>query len=65
MPKSNYKVRIIKRNNILETVLDVLGSSPDIMEQGKVIELYSKLYKYTQVDQYTKQLHIQNIKNNH
>lgn len=62
VPRSTNEVRIIKRDNVLDTVANIIESNPNIMQPNEIIKLYGKLYKYTQVDETTKQQHIQNIK---
>lgn len=65
VPENMDYIKIIKRNNLFQVVKNIYDANPDIIEQEKVIDLYNKLYQYTQVTEKIKQEHIDNIKNNH
>lgn len=64
-PENTNNIKIINRDNVSYAVRNIYDTNPDIIKQEKIIELYNKLYQYTQTSEEVKQEHIQNIKNNH
>ena len=65
VPENTDGVKIIKRNNIENTINNIYNANMDVIDYLKVNEIYSKLYPYSQVDKNIKIQHIQNIKNIH
>lgn len=59
------EIHVIKRNQLTNTVSNLYKSlSQDIMTDDEVINLYNKLYPYTQVTEKQKMQHIANIQYN-
>lgn len=62
VPNNTKFVKIIKRNNVWNTVLSIYNNIENVMTSEEVKEIYDKLLPYTQVDAQTKMEHITNIK---
>lgn len=59
--KSN-NIFVIHRNSVLTTVEQIFHqSTEEILNSEKIAYIYNKLYPYTQVDEQTKENHIENI----
>lgn len=52
---------VIKRDQVAETVDGMDSQAGSVLEEGKIQELYQKLYPYSQADELTRQRHIENI----
>ncbi len=57
-------VKVINRYNICRVVTDICAQTViSILSQQQIVELYNKIYPYTQVSENTKTQHIHNIQN--
>lgn len=59
---TDQSVKVIKRDRIYATVREIWESSEDRLTENEVEELFQKLSAYTNVDETTKEKHIQEIK---
>lgn len=58
-------ISVINRHNIVSVVSDICNQIPnDLLTDHDVMEIYNKLYPYTQVDEVAKMQHIANINKN-
>lgn len=61
----NSNVNVINRYQVYNLISSIYNNNPnDILSADQINEIYNKLYPYTQVDDITKQKHIDNINNN-
>lgn len=58
---SSQDVVVIKRNHVLKSVLAIDSKTIDALTSDKVIELYERLYSYSQTSAELKQAHIDSI----
>lgn len=65
VPENTNNTKIINRYNITATVRKICESNPDVIDSKEVHDIYRELYQYSQVDEQTKQKHINDIKNTH
>ena len=60
---NSKNVYVIKRNNLSNTVIRIREiAGKDTLDENKIVEIYNKLFPYTQVEQTVKLQHIANIK---
>lgn len=57
-------VKIIKRNDLLKAIKEDIKNSPTIINADRLLEIYSKLNKYSNVDESIKVKHIKDVKEN-
>lgn len=57
-------VIVINRYQVFNTVASVYNNTEDLLTDMQVEEIYNTLYSHSQVDETTKQKHIENINNN-
>lgn len=57
----NNDTIIIYRDNIIPTVNNICNQIPNVLNDNNIVEIYNKLYPYTQVDNATRMQHIANI----
>ena len=61
----NTNVKVINRYEVYKLISSIYKNNPDdILSIDQINEIYNQLYPYTQVDDITKQKHIDNINNN-
>lgn len=59
---NNSNVEIINRNQVYNIVSSIYNDTPtEVLSNEQINNIYNKLYPYTQVDEVTKQKHIDNI----
>lgn len=63
VPKNTNDIKVINRDSVYYTVKKIYDTNSDVIGQEKTMDIYSKLYKYTQISDEIKKEHIQNIKN--
>ena len=57
-------IQVINRQRVKEAVAHTMQfCQEDLLDEAMIADIYAKLYPYTQVDQRTKQKHIENIQN--
>lgn len=59
---SSANTQVLKRNDLLEAVLEDMKDSPPIIKIEDILGYYEKLKKYTNVDEATKEKHVGNIR---
>ena len=59
----NSMVKVIKRYQVYNLISSIYNNSEDYLSNEQIDEIYNKLYPYTQVDEITKQKHIDSINN--
>lgn len=58
-------IRVIKRYDVASVVSEICGQTPiGPLNENTVIEIYNKLYPFTQMDESAKTQHIENIRHN-
>lgn len=55
-------IKVIKRNNLLETIKKDIEASGNLIYTNDLIEIYNRLKKHSNVDESIKKVHIENIK---
>ena len=56
-------IHVIKRNQIAKTVNVICNSIHDVLRESEILDIYNRLYPFTQVDATVKEKHISDIKN--
>ena len=54
-------IKVIKRNKLISTIKENIENSPTIIKVDEILSIYTKLKKYSNVDEETKKRHIENI----
>lgn len=58
---SSPEIAVIKRDNVRRTVMNIDSNTGDVLPSNKVLELYEKLYPYSQASAELKQAHVDGI----
>ena len=59
-------IRVIKRQDLKSTVSDIYSQIQyDYLDESNISRIFETLYPFTQVDENTKEKHVENIRNSH
>lgn len=62
MHVSDAGVWVVKRNELLPNMINVLESTPDVLTDAQIIEIYKQLRQHTKVSETQKQAHVEAIR---
>lgn len=58
-------IKVIKRDQVKHTVKEAASNFGNVMSQEQIVSVYDKLYPFTQVTDYVKEKHVEDIKTAH
>ena len=62
---NNPNVQVVKRNQVYDAIAMIFNSIPEaVISDAEIIQIYDRLYPFTQVSEAVKLQHIENIKVN-